>query len=315
MRAAYVAAAALALVAGGSTIHAQVGPSTAPPTLHTGDPGIAPFKWAGMIEYPDAKDPQHYSHPLCTGQFITPTVVLTAAHCLNEPDDGAHDPKTETFWLQYQNGRSSKEFSIACGLTHPKWTFPDAQSWKKMSPADQNAARLKAFPYDFAMLLVNDGPSPTGYIPVMLDWKGKFTRAARIGYPENILAGRIIQSVGGAVFFATAIPLGDNSIPNEVVQWGPVTDATQGMSGGAWVVNRDTTGKTYDPALIAVTSFAPVDAYNEPAYPGASFAAYLTAKEFNPLLDAVSNGCKGPGNQSPAPAPSPAGGRTSNPQR
>jgi hypothetical protein len=71
------------------------------------------------------------------------------------------------------------------------------------------------------------------------------------------------------------------------VQWGPSVEATQGMSGGAWIVNFDTTGKAPNAnTLIAVSSFG------DTGFPGASFAAYLTAEEFNPLLNSVSNGCK-----------------------
>jgi hypothetical protein len=292
MRAAYIAVALLTLAAGATISRAQVGRSTAPETLTTGDPSVAPFKWAGMVEYHDAKDPPGISHPLCTGQFITENVVLTAAHCLNDPDDGVTDPKTMTFWLQYQNGQATKIFDVACGMTNPKWVLPELATWKKMNGDDQDAILDKIFPHDFAMLLVSGGSSPTGAIPVALDWKGKYSYADRIGYPENILGGRIVQKVGGIVFFADSIPLRDNALDNEIVQWGPVTDATQGMSGGAWVANRDTTRKTYDPILIAVTSYSPVNKYNEPVYPGGTFAAYLKAEEFNPLLQSVQNGCK-----------------------
>jgi hypothetical protein len=292
MRPAYIAVVALLTLAAGATIgHAQVGNSTAPETLTTGDPSVAPFKWAGMVEYHGLQDKPGISHPLCTGEFITANVVLTAAHCLNDPDDlGSIDPKTMTFWLQYQNGQATKIFNVSCGLTNPLWVVPDQTPWSNMTADDQNAVWLKVDPHDFAMLLVSGGPSPTGQIPVALDWKGKYTFADRIGYPDNILGGRVIQKVGGVVFFSDAIPLRDN--PNEVVQWGPVTDATQGMSGGAWVANRDTTRKTYDPILIAVTSYSPINKYNESIFPGGTFAAYLTAAEFNPLLQKVSNGCK-----------------------
>jgi hypothetical protein len=43
--------------------------------------------------------------------------------------------------------------------------------------------------------------------------------------------------------------------------------------------------------LIAVTSFG-ADYQGTNPFPGGTFAAYLTAAEFNPLLASVSNGCK-----------------------
>ena len=47
--------------------------------------------------------------------------------------------------------------------------------------------------------------------------------------------------------------------------------------------------------LVAVTSGAPPGPSrlgNTLQFPGGIFAAYLTAKEFNPLLSDVSGGCK-----------------------
>jgi hypothetical protein len=92
--------------------------------------------------------------------------------------------------------------------------------------------------------------------------------------------------VPGIVFFANAIPMGDDALPNLVVQWGPGVEATQGMSGGAWIAGFDVNNATNSNILVAVSSF------EDPNNPGASFAAYLTAAEFNPLLTFVSNGCK-----------------------
>jgi hypothetical protein len=162
-----------------------------------------------------------------------------------------------------------------------------------MTDEQKNAALTTAFPHDFAMVLV-DRDSPTGVIPYALDWKGaKVAHASIVGYPANILDGQIVQAVPGIVFFADAVPFGEESEPNLVVHWGQLTDATQGMSGGAWVVDRDANEGANHNILIAVTSFGPVNLrYNAPIYPGASFAAYLTAAEFNPLLNYVRNGCK-----------------------
>jgi hypothetical protein len=84
------------------------------------------------------------------------------------------------------------------------------------------------------------------------------------------------------------------------------------MSGGAWVTNLSSTEAAGKNVLIAVTSGAPSGPArlgNTQEFPGGTFAAYLTASEFNPLLSFVSGGCKSPPQVSgaqPAPATAPS---------
>jgi hypothetical protein len=189
------------------------------------------------------------------------------------------------FYRQYQND-SGYPFKIICGLPNPKWALPS--NVRSMRGGEKRAAMNEALQHDYAMLLV-DSPNPSGGMPYLLDWKGKkdTTFAIRVGYPSAILDAAIVQRVPGSVFFSSVIPGPYDAMPNEVVQWGPSVDATQGMSGGAWIINFDTTGKAPGAnTLIAVSSLA------NSSFPGASFAAYLRAEEFNPLLNSVSNGCK-----------------------
>ena len=119
------------------------------------------------------------------------------------------------------------------------------------------------------------------------------------------------------MFFADAVPLGTWSLPNLAVQWGPITDATHGMSGGAWVVNMSGTEADGKNVLVAVTSGAPPGPQrlgNTQQYPGGTFAAYLTAAEFNPLLSFVSGGCQGAG-APPTSGPGSGPGPGSEPQQ
>jgi hypothetical protein len=271
---------------------AQVGPSTAPIEKFSGNPSLAPFKWVGLLSIPSPTK-QYPNETLdCTAQFIAPRVLLTAGHCVKElPADPAGSPldvTKGTFLLQFQNGRGTA-FKIVCAAANPLWELPS--NYASMTAAEKAAAETVAFQHDFAMILV-DRASPDGVMPYALDWKGKADYAYRIGYPANILDAEIVQATPGIVFFSDAIPLGSDSSPNLVVQWGPVTDATQGMSGGAWVVNPNSTEGGNNNILIAVTSFSPVTGYNAPAFPGGAFAAYLKAVEFDPLLKLVANGCK-----------------------
>jgi hypothetical protein len=258
--------------------------------VSTGDSRLAPFKWVGVLETPTATQPQPNLAPYCTGQFITEKVVLTAGHCLKDLDSNPvgpwYDLTKAIFILQYQNGEGSQTFKVKCGAANPLWRYPS--NYKSLPQRQQQIAFWTGAQHDFAMILVDvtNGTSPTGYMPVALDWKGKYTYAFRVGYPDDILGGEFIQQMGGPVFFANAIQADFADYPNLVVQWGPVTDFTWGSSGGAWVANADPTGKTYSPILIAVSSANKYD------LAGGYFAAYLTAAEFNPLLTFVSNGCK-----------------------
>ena len=278
---------------------AQVGPPTAPVEATSGNPSVAPFKWVGLLSEPNPTKDNPNAGSSCTAQFIAPRVLLTAGHCIKDlPPDPASppsDPKTWSFWLQFQNGVGSK-FNVVCAKENPLWALPS--NYNSMTKDQQFAAMDAAYPHDFGMILV-DRDSPTGVMPYALDWKGKVTYASRVGYPENILDSEIVQSVPGIVFFTDALPMNiprygqpNMSSPNIVGQWGPITDATQGMSGGAWVYNLDPAERANSNILIAVTSFSPFNGYKQPFYPGGTFAAYLTAAEFNPLFTFVSNGCK-----------------------
>jgi hypothetical protein len=311
MRVIYVAAAWIAVVAGASA-------QSLSPEQTMGNPSQPPYKWAGLLIIPSPTAQHPNESFLCTAQFIRPNVLLTAGHCLKDlpsnPTGPWPDATKGAFYLQYQNGAGTK-FNIVCGEANPLWTYPP--NYASMTPAQQQTAQTSAQQHDYAMILV-DKNSPTGVMNYQLDWKGKYTFADRVGYPGDILDGTVIQDAPGVIFFSDAIPLGVNSSPNLVVQWGPVTDATEGMSGGAWVANSDDTEGPDKNVLIAVTSFG-VSLTVKPtlnlpgsvvsAYPGGTFAAYLTAAEFNPLLDDVSKGCHAnpaPANVAPKPAPASA---------
>jgi hypothetical protein len=267
-----------------------------PQEATSGNPAFIPLVWVGMLVIPNPTPQSPNSLTICTAQFITPTVLLTAGHCLQDLPDSLDDAPNAparkwpditkaAFYRQYQND-SGYQFNIKCGLPNPKWSLP--ANIRTMSSADKDTAMNNALQHDYAMLLV-DSPNPSGAMPYALDWKGKAgtSSAIRVGYPSAILDAAIVQQVPGYVFFPSTIPGPYSKMTNEVVQWGPSTDATQGMSGGAWIMNFDTTGKSAGAnTLIAVTSFG------NSSFPGAAFAAYLTADEFNPLLKSVSNGCK-----------------------
>lgn len=269
-----------------------VEPAVDAPEATSGNPSQPPFKWVGLLAIPNPTKQDPNQIGMCTAEFIAPSVLLTAGHCLRDlPSNPAGpwpDATKGTFWLQYQND-SGTPFKIVCAEVNPLWALPS--NYASMTPAQQQQAQLAAFQHDYAMILV-DGTSPTGVMPYALDWKGKTSYALRVGYPADILDAAIVQAAPGYVFFANAIPMGTYSSTSLVVQWGPITDATNGMSGGAWVANYSATEGQNNNILIAVTSFSAVLGDGAALFPGGTFAAYLTATEFNPLLTSVANGCK-----------------------
>jgi len=270
-----------------SRLFAQLKPVVAMPEASTGNPSLPPLKWVGLLVVPHPTPQDPHQIKTCTAQFISATVLLTAAHCLKDlpadPMGPWPDVTKGTFWLQYQNDEGTP-FKIVCGATNPKWTLP--AEYTVMTPSQQKVAMNAAWQHDFAMILV-EGKSPTGAMRYALDWKGKMHEAVRVGYPHAILGSAIVQQVPGTVFFADQIQMDPDLLPNIVVQWGPLTDFTRGSSGGAWIANFSTTDGPNNNVLIAVTSF-----YYTDMFPGAMFAAYLTSTEFNPMLTSVTNGCK-----------------------
>ena len=258
-----------------------------PQVANTGNPSVAPLKWVGLLISPDPTKDHPNQAAECTGQFIKPNIVLTAAHCIKDVTDNPAGPwfdlTKQTFVLQYQNGEGSHTFKTVCAATAPGWAVPS--NYATLKGGQKARAQRAASEHDFALVLV-DGNSPTGTMPYALDWKGKVSAAVRVGYAADILDGEIIQQAEGIVFFSNAIPMFPESPPNLVVHWQSVTDLSQGSSGGAWIANFSTDEGTNNNILIAVTSFGNSD------YPGAVMGTYLTAAEFNPLLAYVSNGCK-----------------------
>jgi len=267
-------------------------PAVPPAVATSGNPSQAPYKWVGLLVIPTPTTDKPNSIGLCTAEFITPSVLLTAGHCIRDLPDNPLGPWPDatkgTFWLQYQND-SGTTFDIVCAKTNPGWSVP--ANYNSMNQQQKNQALNAAFQHDYAMILVK-GSSPTGVMQYALDWKGKASYAYRIGYPGNILNSAIVQKAPGYVFFSNEIPMGPWSALNLVVQWGPITDATNGMSGGPWVVNLSPTESTTNNILIAVTSFGAIQPDGSQAFTGGTFASYLTAAEFNPLLTSVANGCK-----------------------
>jgi hypothetical protein len=227
-----------------------------------GNPAIAPLKWAGLLVNVDAFEKGGKKYNVnCTGQFITEKVVLTAAHCIQDDDNGTFfDIDKMYFLLQYQYQNYSQVYRPICASRFDNW---------------RSAGDVK-YQWDYALILM-DHPSVTGNYNIAVEWRGKFSGATATGYPGAILGGEVIEKTHGDL-------IQPSDVPNEFGLKHGQKRFTQGSSGGAWVANFDSKVDAEHNIVISISSIG-VD-----KFPGLTFGPYFTS-DFNQLLDYVSNGC------------------------
>jgi hypothetical protein len=113
-----------------------------------GDVNTVPLIFAGKMFFskPDGDF-------MCSAQFISKDVVLTAAHCVRDDKTGDFW-KNITFFLQYDQGKASAKYTQKCVATFNGWVQEGNEKYLS----------------DFAMYLVND--SKTGWFGTQWDWEG-----------------------------------------------------------------------------------------------------------------------------------------------
>ncbi len=217
-----------------------------------GDINTVPLVFAGRLFFskPDGDF-------VCSAQFISKNVLITAAHCVRDDKSGDFW-KNMTFFLQYDKGHSSAKYTQTCAATFNSWVQEGDEKYLS----------------DFAMILVNDD-SKTGWFGTEWDWQGTYQQATKIGYPQGIDNGEVIQVLPGPISVADGLV---------ELRHGD-TNAQQGSSGGAWIGDYDTKGDAEKNHVITIESFGFKDK------PGVDYGPYFDDR-VKQLFDYVSNGCK-----------------------
>ena len=221
----------------------------------SGDVSSLPLKWAGKLFY---RQPE--GGYVCSGQFVTYNVVLTAAHCLRDDATGAWFDDF-SFRLQYDKGRESGAYGYDCAMTKHGWVVADGGQWA----------------YDYGLIRVQ-GRSQTGHFGWHINWPSEtYLRVPKVGYPSDILNGQVIQMDTG--------PLVD--VPGESdmlsLRHGNPRNAG-GSSGGAWVGNFSRSATGNGNRVISVTSHHRGDDTT------VSYGVRL-GTGFAELLESISRGC------------------------
>jgi hypothetical protein len=238
-----------------------------PDLSSTANPSITPLKWSGMLVNTGLGENGDIS-VRCTAQFISPKVILTAAHCIQSTASGEfYDISRMFFLLQYQNGEYSKLYRPVC-LSRFDGFMPSAGSL--LDP-------LERYQWDYAMILL-DGENQTGHFNLEVEWRGKYEKAMMTGYPAEVLDGEIIQIAAG--------PLGTTTDLQNIVSLDHKDhpNMTRGTSGGAYVANFSRNEGAGWNLAISVSSFF------RTAHPEISYGPYFTSAA-KQLFEYVSSGC------------------------
>jgi Trypsin len=190
----------------------------------SGSVATRPLYWAGKFFFTKSDGPK-----VCSAQFISPGIVITAAHCIRDDNTGQWYSNL-LYRHQYDRGKSARDFGAECFTTYNGWVSPENSKWE----------------WDYAILKLRGG-ADQGHFGWQAGWWGTYNSAPKIGYPGAIEQGQIMQVDFGRLIKGRTprlIGLAHGNPRN-----------AEGSSGGAWVGKYETSGN--DPRgnyVISVTS-------------------------------------------------------------